>query len=94
MSDINIRVLLYKLNKTWKSFNSTRARPQVYIFLTSPNPIQERILLDRGITPIVSKDPDPQKGTIAFFGTLFEQTSRIGEGSKKREFHIEGTIEG
>lgn len=93
LSDINVRVLLHKLSKTWESFNSTNVRPPVYIFLTSPNPIQERILCDRGITPIVSKEPDPQKGTIAFLEMLDEQITRIRAGSKKRNFNIEGTVE-
>lgn len=93
LSDINIRVLLYKLNKIWDSFDSKIVRPPVYMFLTSPNPIQEKILLSRGITPIISKNADPKKGTIEFLELLAEQAGRINEGTGKRNIRIEGTIE-
>lgn len=77
LSDINLRVLLHKLNQTWKTFNSSNVRPPVYMFLTSPNPIQERILQARGITPIISSIPDPRDGTISFLKTLVEQTTKL-----------------
>ncbi|MEK4372495.1 SIR2 family protein [Paenibacillus sp. FSL R5-0473] len=77
LSDINLRVLLYKLNQTWKTFDSSNVRPPVYMFLTSPNPIQERILQARGITPIISSIPDPRDGTILFLKTLVEQTTKL-----------------
>lgn len=53
LSDINIRLLIYKLDQLWKSTNNSLLRPPSYIFLTSPNPIQEKIFQKRGITPIV-----------------------------------------
>ncbi|MEK5446159.1 SIR2 family protein [Paenibacillus sp. FSL R7-0331] len=77
LSDINIRVLLHKLDKIWKSFHSSVERPPVYMFLTSPNPIQERLLRARGITPIISRDPDPRKGTIAFLEQLVELNRKM-----------------
>lgn len=77
LSDINIRVLLHKLNQTWKSFNSSADRPPVYMFLTTPNPIQERILRARGITPIISRNPDPRTGTVAFLEQLVELNRKL-----------------
>lgn len=44
LNDINIRLLLHKLNATWKIFHSSTVRPPSYMFLTSPNEIQETIL--------------------------------------------------
>ena len=53
LSDINMRLLFYKLHLLWKSSPHAAARPKSYIFLTRPNPVQETILRNRGIEPIV-----------------------------------------
>ena len=66
LSDINIRLLIYKLDKLWKN-NNTGKRPNSYIFLPTPNPIQEKILVRRGITPIVGTDIEKQKSTENFW---------------------------
>ncbi len=71
LSDINIRLLIYKLDKLWKNSN-TGKRPNSYIFLPTPNPIQEKILVRRGITPIVGTDIEKQKSTEDFLVSLLE----------------------
>lgn len=53
LSDINIRILLYKLDQLWKKSNVSAERPKSYIFLAKPDPIQEKIFNKRGIIPIV-----------------------------------------
>ena len=57
LSDINIRLLIYKLDQLWKKGNLTK-RPKSYIFLPTPNEVQERILESRGIVPIVGENLD------------------------------------
>ena len=44
LSDINIRLLFYKLSKLWKEQKLEEAQIKSYIFLPRPNPIQEEIL--------------------------------------------------
>lgn len=65
LSDINIRLLLYKLDELWKKSNESR-RPKSYIFLPNPNPIQEAILTKRGIIPIIGENIDKKKSIEDF----------------------------
>lgn len=70
MSDINIRLLSYKLNQLWKESRDTTKRPKSYIFMAQPNPIQEAIFQDRGITPIVGKYAEPKDSLLKFLKAL------------------------
>jgi hypothetical protein len=58
LSDVNVRYLLYKLHRLWMDSTFSSARPKSYLFLTRPNPIQEVILENRGIFPIVADADD------------------------------------
>lgn len=66
LSDVNMRILLYKLDQLWKASNHSDKRPQSYIFLSRPNPIQEKIFQKRGIIPIVGKGLDSETNLIQF----------------------------
>ena len=69
LSDINIRFLIYKLDQLWKKSNSDN-RPQSYLFLSTPNPIQEEVLRKRGITTIVGEELDKTKSIEKFLNSL------------------------
>ncbi|MEZ4825532.1 MAG: SIR2 family protein [Bacteroidia bacterium] len=81
LTDINIRFLLYKLNKLWERANAKQAKPRSYILLIQPNPVQEKVLETRGITALVSENPDPKQGLIDFLrllkGDKGEQPQRL-----------------
>ena len=66
LSDINIRYMLFKLNKLWEKSKNKYAKPKSYIFLPSPNPVQELILEQRGVTPIISDYDNIKEGLIEF----------------------------
>lgn len=70
LGDINIRYLLYKIHTQWEKSAWARVRPRSYVFLTRPNPIQESILKDRGITPFVSQQDNPGEGLKTFLEDL------------------------
>ncbi len=70
LSDVNVRYLIYKLQKQWKESTYERIRPKSYIFLTRPNPIKEKILESRGIIPIVSDCENAAIGLTQFLKTL------------------------
>lgn len=70
LSDINIRFLLYKLNKLWERANNQGSKPKSFILLTKPNPVQERVLEHRGITTLISDHLDPKVGLQSFLETL------------------------
>ena len=69
LSDINIRLLLYKLNQLWATSN-TGNRPESYIFLPTPNPVQEAIFHKRGITTIIGEKLDKTESMEAFLQGL------------------------
>lgn len=71
LSDINIRLLTYKLDKLWKKNEalygiSKDERPDSYIFMAKPNYIQEKIFESRKIIPIVGNSIDCNKSTSDF----------------------------
>ncbi|HSL03487.1 MAG TPA: SIR2 family protein [Nitrospiraceae bacterium] len=73
LSDINIRYMLYKLNLQWKSSSYTSARPNSFIFLARPNPVQEKVLSSRGIQAIVSDADNPEIGLRKFLKHLLRE---------------------
>lgn len=73
LGDINIRYMLYKLNKQWEKLKGIGVRPKSFIYLSRPNPVQEIILSDRGITSIVSTVDDPAEGLKEFLTKLTKE---------------------
>ncbi|CAH3662028.1 SIR2 family NAD-dependent protein deacylase [Klebsiella pneumoniae] len=66
LSDINIRLLFYKLSKLWKQQKLEEAQPKSYIFLPRPNPIQEEILEQWRIGMISSENDNPGESLEEF----------------------------
>lgn len=75
LSDINMRYLLYKLDELWGN-NIKNSRPNSFIFLTRPNPVQEAILFKRGIKTINSENSNPSEATKEFLKKLLECVSK------------------
>lgn len=85
LSDINIRYLLYKIYVQWEESDWAMLRPKSYVFLAKPNPVQETIMRERGVHPIVSEREDPGEGLQWFLEQLVEQAwSRRDEKKKVR----------
>ena len=74
LSDINIRLLFYKLNKLWNRYGINFARPKSYIFSPKHNPIREAILDKRGVKMLDSNIDDPKKALISFLQELVSNT--------------------
>ena len=70
LADINLRLLLFKLNRLWKSSAYASARPQSFLFSPRPNPVQQAILNSRGVTFISSDELDMTKSVEAFLESL------------------------
>ncbi|MBV9084259.1 MAG: SIR2 family protein [Acidobacteriaceae bacterium] len=70
LSDPNIRYLLYKLRQLWAQHTDEGRKPASYILMVERNPIQERLLCERGVQPIVSDAPDATAGLCEFFQAL------------------------
>lgn len=70
LSDINLRLLLFKLNRLWSLSKFSYARPKSYLFSPRPNPVQQKLLQARGVTFISSEELDSKKATEAFLEEL------------------------
>ncbi len=74
LKDWNIRILLHKLKRTWDGSAYANKRPQSYIFLMRPDPVQEAVLQSRGIRAIVSNSLSPEVALPEFFDELLDLT--------------------
>jgi hypothetical protein len=79
LSDINIRLMLFRLQRLWRDAGASERMPQSFVFLTSPNPVQERILHSRGLVPIISESDDPCQGLISFLKDLLHEATGRAE---------------
>lgn len=69
MSDINIRLLLYKLNKIWEQ-GDIKKRPTSFLFLATPNEIQQAVLKSREIETIIGEKLDRRESLETFLKEL------------------------
>lgn len=72
LSDLDIRLLLYKLQCLWGESIDHELQPKSYIFLAKENPIQDLVLEHRNVVPIVSSEENPGKALEKFLNTLLE----------------------
>ncbi|MCG3703808.1 SIR2 family protein [Aliarcobacter butzleri] len=70
LSDINIRLLFFKLSQLWKENAQGNAQPTSYVFSARPNPVQEEILKQWRISMISSDIDDSSKALIEFMRKL------------------------
>lgn len=66
LSDINLRFLFYKLAKLWKENSYNVDQPRSYIFSGRPNPVQEAVLDQWGISMITSNVDKPGDALFKF----------------------------
>lgn len=70
LSDLNIRLLFYRLTDLWNRQEAGTQRPESFFFTTSYNPVQEEILANWGITTISYTDMEPGKALELFLKEL------------------------
>lgn len=70
MSDLNIRMLLHRVSKTWEESGYVKDRPQSFVFMARANPVQEAVLEQWGITPIIGAPGEPGASLLAFMREL------------------------
>ncbi len=73
LSDPNIRFLLFRLRELWSRHNQGGERPKSYILIVHRDELQERLLCERGVYPIVAEHHDATDGLRAFFSALVDQ---------------------
>jgi hypothetical protein len=72
LSDLNLRLLLYRMQKLWESSRFAGRRPMSYIFLLRPDPVQERVLESRGVRAIVYDGDESDDALPQLFDQLLE----------------------
>jgi hypothetical protein len=77
LKDLNLRLLLFKLKRTWDRSQYADKRPKSYVFLLRPDPVQEAVLESRGVSPIIVDAVNPEEALPEFFDGLLEQVRRI-----------------
>jgi hypothetical protein len=70
LSDINVRYLFHKLSKIWREVDQKVARPPSYIFMASPNPVEQAIFKRWGINPVVEESGRPMEGLRDFLKSI------------------------
>ncbi len=70
MSDLNIRLLLHRIWSTWRRSGHEKDRPPSYVFMYRPNPVQEAVLRNWGVTVLAGEGADPQQALLAFIQGL------------------------
>lgn len=55
LADVNMRYLFHKLAKVWSDPAVKDSRRESFIFMVQPNPIEEALFNQWGITPIIDK---------------------------------------
>ena len=76
MSDLNIRLLLHSLWKTWRNSGYERSRPNSYVFMPSPNAVQDAVLGQWGISVLSEEAETPDQALVAFLTRLSDLVAR------------------
>jgi SIR2-like domain len=79
MSDPNIRLLLHRIWGTWRRSGYEQDRPPSFIFMPSPNPVQEALLARWGIRVITpDRERDAADALTTFLAGLQGRVRSIG----------------
>lgn len=70
MSDMNIRLLLHRLWRTWRTSGYEKERPKSFVFMMRGNPLQEAVLSQWGITALSGESDDPEQALTQFLEDL------------------------
>lgn len=70
MSDLNIRLLLHHLWRTWVSSGHERDRPHSFVFMPQRHLVQAAILAEWGIAVLSTEHKDPDQGLTEFLQRL------------------------
>jgi hypothetical protein len=84
LSDINIRYLLFRLQRQWELEPEGTLRPRSYVFLTRPNPVHSDVLQSRGVEALVAESTDATKSLADFLRQLrFAADALTPAGSRR-----------
>lgn len=70
LSDINVRLLLYRMWKMWGASGYSADQPKSFVFLTKPDDIQNVVLENWGVHTITADVDDPNEALCTFLENL------------------------
>jgi hypothetical protein len=82
MTDMNIRLLLHNLWRTWQTSGYERDRPKSFVFMANANPLQSAILEQWGITAISGEEDDPQEALTQFLIALKDRVDELNGSAR------------
>ncbi|MFL5002831.1 MAG: SIR2 family NAD-dependent protein deacylase, partial [Xanthobacteraceae bacterium] len=77
MTDLNIRLLLHKLWRTWQMSGYAKDRPKSFVFMARPDPMQQAILGEWGITALSGETDDPEEALTGFLEKLKARVDEV-----------------
>lgn len=80
MSDMNIRLLLYRLWRTWQTSGCEKDRPKSFVFMAHRDPLQEAVLAQWGVSVLSGHGDEPERALIGFLERL-RRASRNPKGA-------------
>jgi hypothetical protein len=75
-SDVNLRLLLFRLRQIWSDRSIGESRPKSYIVMTRPDRIQQRILDSWGVVPLIASRQEPDDLSVGLVSFLERLTAR------------------
>jgi hypothetical protein len=85
LSDINIRYLMFRLQRQWEKEPEPALRPKSYVFLGRPNPVQTEVLRLRGVETVVAETNDPSASLADFLKELRAHADAIAAASDAKQ---------
>jgi len=76
MSDMNIRLLLHSLWKTWRESGYDDSRPPSFAFMPRADPVQQAVLAKWGVTTLTEEIEDPGHALTSFLSKLADAVAR------------------
>lgn len=73
LSDVNIRLLLHKMWRTWRVSGYEKERPKSYVFMIRSDPVQEAVLAQWGVVSLTEPDAAPEEALAMFLRKLQER---------------------
>jgi hypothetical protein len=70
LSDLNIRLLLHRLWRTWRRSGQEKDRPASFIFMAHADPVQQAVLSQWGLTVLSGESDNPQAALQGFLEDL------------------------
>jgi hypothetical protein len=75
MSDLNIRLLLHKLWRTWAGSGRMKDRPPSFVVTARPDPVRDAVLGQWGIGVLSSAERNPERALLDFLAKLAEDVA-------------------